>query len=115
MSTQVVRVGTSGPVVVTSAEAPGSHTVPVTATRADAIADVGAAPGAVDLVLVKGADGILRPRRAEFAPVAHQHWGDQVRYRPGAPGPDPTAPAGAVYFDTTTGRGYRRVDTTEGN
>lgn len=114
---RVVKVGQTGGGATTSpVGTSGGAAHPVEVVARPPIAGIGEAPAQVPLVLVKGTDGILRPRLAELAAGAnHQHWGDPVRYRPGPPGPDPEAPEGAVHFDITTGRGWRHVNTTEGN
>lgn len=88
---------------------PSARVVPVGGSSG--LGDVADAPVEVPLVLVKGDDGILRPRQLDAIDVGdHTHpdpWGDRVRFRPGPPGPDLSAPEGAVHIDTTTGRGYR--------
>ncbi|WP_295819234.1 hypothetical protein [uncultured Deinococcus sp.] len=100
-------VVSSGPVVGQATvggqvEAAGSASI---VSGAAQITDTGTAPIGAPVVLVRGEDGLFRPDAATAAKAA---WSDPVRWRRGQPTDDPAAPEGAVFIDTTTGRGYRR-------
>lgn len=74
--------------------------------HADDLVDVEgvtAAPALTALVLVKGADGVLRPTSAPA--LAHIHWGEEIRFAESEP--DVDAPPGATWVDYTDGTIYR--------
>lgn len=78
--------------------------------HADDLVDVDgvtAAPILTAFVLVKGADGVLRPTSAPA--LAHLHWGEEIRFADVEP--DVDAPPGATWVDYTTGTVYRAEGT----
>lgn len=111
---RVVRAGTSptGAHVVGD-RSRGVH-VTVNVADRDFLADTANAPTEVPLVLVKGTDGLLRPRQLAAIDVGdHTHpdpWGDRVRFAAADPAPDDDAPRGAVHVNTATGRVFRKED-----
>lgn len=96
------------PVTLTQPAPPTAIVTPGGGGGASQIVGLGAAPADTPLVLVKGDDGLLRPRTADYAPANHTHpepWGTRVRVAT----TDPTdqAPVGAVHLNALTGRIFR--------
>lgn len=96
---------TVGGAITVSGDVDVGGAVTVSGGGATQITDTHTAPVGAPVVLIRGDDGLFRPDPATGAKAA---WSDPVRFRPGVPADDPAAPEGAVQFDTTTGRGYRR-------
>lgn len=70
------------------------------------LAGIGDAPADVPLVLVKGDDGILRPRPLP-EPEPDSGWPDADLIRVGTSPPTDAAPPGVVHLDASTGRIFR--------
>lgn len=72
------------------------------------LAGIGDAPADVPLVLVKGGDGILRPR--PLPDPDPDPWPAADLIRVGTSPPTDSAPPGVVHLDASTGRIFRNGD-----
>ena len=86
--------------------APEPSSVLVGPSAGAQIAEVGSAPTDTPLVLIKGDDGVLRPRPLPEADQ-HTHWADADEIRVSTAPPTDAAPLGAVHLDASSGRLYR--------